>query len=72
MAIHLNEILKLSLSERLLIMEALWNSIVSDQSKYEISEEHRLILEEALEEYKKNPNDVKSWEEVKAELLRKK
>ena len=35
---------------------------------YDIPEEHAFMLNERYEEYKKNPNDMLDWEEVKKEL----
>ncbi len=37
----------------------------------EISPELKLLLEERMENYKKNPNRVKSWKEVEQRLLKK-
>jgi len=36
--------------------------------EYELSEEHKQILEERLLSYKKNPENTLSWEEVKQKL----
>jgi len=35
---------------------------------FEISDEHKRILDERLKAYYENPNDVLTWEEVKATI----
>ena len=75
MAPQLNDILKLSVSERIILVEAIWNSIASEKQgskKLELSNEQINILEEELADYKKNPKKGSSWEEVKARIRKKK
>jgi len=57
--------LKLSIEERIHLVQTIWDSIAADTENSAISEEHRKILEERLETYEKNPADVVSWGEVK-------
>lgn len=68
---NLSEILKLSLSERILAVEAIWDSIAAENKNYQISDEELQVLEERYSEYKANPNNVLSWEEVKSAILKK-
>jgi putative addiction module component (TIGR02574 family) len=75
MATQLNDILKLSLSERILWAEALWNSIASEKSSVEVlevSDEHKAVLNEELASYKKDPLAGSPWEDVKARIRKKK
>ena len=58
----------LSLSERILLAEQLWDSIVEDQDSLEVTDSQKKILEERLAAYKKSPNEGSSWEEVKNEM----
>ena len=37
-----------------------------NRDEFEISDEHKRILDERLKAYYANPNDVLTWEEVKA------
>jgi len=62
---EIKEILKLSVDERIHLVQTIWDSIAIDSEVSEISTEHKKILEERLLAHKNNPNDVVSWEEVK-------
>ncbi len=68
---ELNEILKLPIAERILAVEAIWDSIAAENKDYPLSEEEILALEERWEEYKKNPSAAKTWDEVKANIIKK-
>ncbi len=63
----LSEIMKLSIPERILLVEAIWDSIVNDENKssYELSDEQIQFLEEEIKAYSKNPEQGSTWEEVK-------
>lgn len=71
MATDLNDILKLSVDERLEIIEKIWESIKQNDEVDEIPEWHREILEERFKKHKNNILEGKSWEEVKTNLLRR-
>ena len=58
----------LSLSERILLAEQLWDSIADNQDSLEVTNSQKKILEERLAAYKKSPNEGSSWEEVKNEM----
>jgi putative addiction module component (TIGR02574 family) len=62
---EIKKILKLSVDERIHLVQTIWDSIAIDSEVSEISTEHKKILDERLLAHKKNPNDVVSWEEVK-------
>lgn len=62
---EIKDILKLSVDERIHLVQAIWDSIASDAGMSEISEEHKKILDERLEAHQNNPDDIVSWEEVK-------
>lgn len=68
---NLSEILKLSISEKILVVQAIWDNIAAENNQYQISDEEFQLLEERYEEYKGNPGNVLSWEEVKANILKK-
>ena len=67
----LQEILKLTVSERLQLLEAIWDSIASEANSIELSDEHKRILDEELAAYEKDPNSGSSWEEVKNRIRSK-
>ena len=62
---EIKDILKLSVDERIHLVQTIWDSIAADAEVSEISEEHKKILDERMEAHKNNPNDVVSWKEVK-------
>ncbi len=62
---EIKDILKLSIDERIHLVQTIWDSIAADTEVSEISEEHKKILDERLEAHENNPNDVVSWGEVK-------
>ena len=71
---QLDDILKLSLSERILWAKAIWNSIASEpdsSSFFELSPEQKKLLDEEMEDNRINPDKGSSWEEVKARLSKK-
>ena len=67
---EIKDILKLSIDERIHLVQTIWDSIATDTEMSEISEEHKKILDERLKAHKNNPDDVVSWGEVKKALRR--
>ena len=67
---EIKDILKLSVDERIHLVETIWDSIAADTETSGISEEHKKVLDERLEKHKDNPNDIVSWDELK-ESVRK-
>jgi len=61
----IENIKKLSIAERILIVEDIWDSIMLSQEDLSISDEQKKELDLRLESYKKNPDEGKSWKEVK-------
>ena len=64
----MQDILKLSVSERILMVEAIWDSIAESDEQVELSAETKQLLDERLETHKNNPNEGSSWDEVKARI----
>jgi putative addiction module component (TIGR02574 family) len=74
MQVPLSQILSLSVPEKLVLVEAIWDSISSEKNadqKYNLSTEQIQILEDELAAYQKNPNEVISWSLLKAKLSNK-
>lgn len=65
----LEEILKLSLQEKIMAVEAIWDSIAQDADTIPVPEWQKKIIEERLQNY--DSASGKTWEEVKAAILRK-
>ena len=64
----LKDILNLSVSERILIVEAIWDSISENEETGSLSEETRQLLDDRLIAHQNNPNEGSSWEEVKSRI----
>lgn len=61
--------LKLSPSDRLELIEALWDTL--SEEDIPVTPEQRALLDERLDDLEKNPDAQSSWEEVKARLARR-
>ncbi|MCX6292399.1 MAG: addiction module protein [Bacteroidetes bacterium] len=75
MSPYLSEIFKLSIPERILLVEAIWDSIAIEGDKknsYALSDEQVRFLEEELKDYSNRPEEGSSWEEIKKRILSKK
>ena len=62
---EIKDILKLSIDERIHLVQTIWDSIAMDTEVSEISEEHKKILDERLEAHRNNADEVVGWGEVK-------
>lgn len=69
MKISLAEILQLSVDERLELVEAIWDSIAEVPEAVRLTDEQRRILDERLEDLRRNPDAGSPWPEVKARIL---
>ena len=63
------EIFELSTEERLHLIESLWDSLPPHEVP--VPGWHHEILEERLEDHRRNPDDSVSWEEQRDELFPK-
>lgn len=61
----MQDILKLSASERILMAEAIWDSVTDKENLIELSDEDKLLLDERLNAHISNPEEGSSWDEVK-------
>ncbi|MBI9063037.1 MAG: addiction module protein [Marinilabiliaceae bacterium] len=64
----LDDILKLSVLERIGMLEAIWDSITEEEKNLYIPEEIKLLLNERLEAYGKAPEKTSNWDEVKKRI----
>jgi putative addiction module component (TIGR02574 family) len=66
MMTHLmKDILKLSIPERILMVEAIWDSIHGKEETIELSNETKQILDDRLQSHKNNPDEGSDWNDVK-------
>ncbi|PIB25178.1 addiction module protein [Maribacter sp. 4G9] len=58
--------------DRLLkLIKALVETYQEEETDYEISEEHRKVLDQRLADHKANPDSGKDWKVLKPELRKK-
>jgi putative addiction module component (TIGR02574 family) len=57
------------LSERIELVDALWESIVQDGYQPELTTAQAEELDRRVAAHEKNPDDVVAWETVKADLV---
>ena len=60
---------RLSVEDRLLLVGEIWDSIAHVQPTVPLTESQQLELERRLRDHEQNPDDVVSWEDVKAATL---
>jgi putative addiction module component (TIGR02574 family) len=65
----LDRILELSISERLDLIESIWESIADTPHTIELTEAQLQELDNRLLVYEQSPNSGKSWNEVKQEIV---
>jgi putative addiction module component (TIGR02574 family) len=70
MSIDLAELRKLSVAERIQLVEDLWDSIAQDPTEVPgLTDTQRLELRRRLREHERDPSTAVPWEQVRAELL---
>lgn len=67
--IPLSEIMQLSVTERMELIELIWDSLSAEPEFVEMTDELRQELDDRLAESDANPGVGRSWAEVKARLL---
>lgn len=65
----LPDILKLSVSERIQLVEDIWDSIAAEPDAFPLTDEQRAELDQRLADAETNPGRGRPWSEVKARLL---
>ncbi len=66
------EILGSSVEERLRIIGEIWDSITNETDDIPLTEAQKTDLKRRWEDHQKNPQDVISWKEAKAQLFGRK
>jgi putative addiction module component (TIGR02574 family) len=66
----LNEVRKLSVSERIQFVEDVWDSIGAEQPDFPLTPEQRDELDRRLEDLRADPRPGEPWEQVKARILK--
>ena len=66
------EIQSLSISERIILAEALWDSVAGSDSEIELSQAQKAELDKRLASFESDTQAGSSWNEVKARIITKK
>jgi putative addiction module component (TIGR02574 family) len=56
---------KLSISERILLVEEIWNSIADDNVCFDLTEAQKQELDRRLASFHADPSQGRTWEEIK-------
>ena len=59
---------RLSVEERLALVEDLWDSIAGESAAASLNDAQRAELDRRLADHKADPNDVVPWEDVKTSI----
>jgi putative addiction module component (TIGR02574 family) len=69
--VHLAEILELPVAERVKLAQAIWDSVSELPEPFPLSEAERKQIDLRLEAYRRDPEAVSPWPEVKERILRR-
>ncbi|NER46386.1 MAG: addiction module protein [Symploca sp. SIO1A3] len=64
----LNEIISLNIEERIRIVQAIWDSIAAEQAYPDLTERQKRELDDRINDYESNPDNLLTWEEVKVSI----
>ena len=68
MSTQLSDILQLSITERIQLVEDIWDSIVASPEAMPLTEAQRQELDRRLEAYAQNPDEGIAWDELKGKV----
>ncbi len=63
--------LTLSISERIQLVEDIWDTIAAEAEAIELTEDEKRIIDERLEAYHRNPDLGSPWDDVYKRILSK-
>ncbi len=67
--ISMSEVLKLSVAERIQLVEDVWDSIAAIPEAVPLTSKEKAALDLRLEAYHKNPSAGSPWREIKKKIL---
>jgi len=68
---NIAEIVKLSVAERIELVEDIWDSIAATPDLLPVTDAQRQELDRRLADYRDNPDDVREWQKVRSSLTKK-
>lgn len=60
---------KLSIADRILLVEEIWDTIAEENLAFELTEAQRQEIDRRLASVKANPGQGRTWDEIKAEFI---
>ena len=60
----------LSISDRIRLVEEIWDTIAEENEAFELTEAQKLELDRRLESAGNNPGKGRTWDEIKAEFMK--
>ena len=68
MSISMDDIRKLSVAERIQLVEDIWDTIATSPGDVPLTEPQRQELDRRLDEYSKEPSGGRAWDAVREDL----
>jgi putative addiction module component (TIGR02574 family) len=62
---------RLSIADRIVLVQEIWDSIADNPQEGPLSEEMKQVLDRRIAALEANPNDVLTWEDIKAHIRRR-
>lgn len=66
--VKLDDILKLSVSERIRLVEEIWDSIARESEALPLTDEQKAELDQRIAEYEADPEEGEPWEVVRERI----
>ena len=67
----LKEITALSIEDRIDLVQAIWDSIAAEQAYPDLTEAQQQEIDRRIADHEANPDNVLTWEEIKASLRKR-
>lgn len=67
--VNLAEILELPVTERVKLVQVIWDSVSEMPEPFPLSDAERKKIDQRLDAYRRNPEAVSPWPEVKERIL---
>jgi len=61
---------KLSISDRILLVEEIWDTIAEENQAFELTDAQKRELDRRLDWARANPGEGRTWDEIKAEFMK--
>ena len=67
----LKEITALSIEDRIHLVQAIWDSVAAEQTYPDLTEAQQQEIDRRIADHEANPDNVLTWEEIKASLRKR-